>query len=170
MVVTKRCPRCDRRRPAGCFSKHRSRPGGLAGWCKDCDRDAQAARRAGLSARKVVKIPSRKRCPRCRCTLPAASFYPTILQADGLNCYCKRCSAAASNGTGVRIEALAKRQGWKCSICRSRLTKRTSHVDHCHSTGVVRSVLCNTCNPGLGFFRDDPRLLRRAATYIEKHR
>jgi hypothetical protein len=44
------------------------------------------------------------------------------------------------------------------------------HVDHDHVTGVVRDLICNNCNRGLGYFRDDPALMRVAAEYIERHR
>lgn len=65
-------------------------------------------------------------------------------------------------------------QDGKCALCgdvpngvkaASRL-----HVDHDHETGKVRALLCTRCNQGIGFFRDDPRLLRLAADYIERHR
>ena len=41
-------------------------------------------------------------------------------------------------------------------------------VDHCHKEGHIRHLLCNDCNSGLGFFNDNPLLLRRAANYLEE--
>jgi hypothetical protein len=42
------------------------------------------------------------------------------------------------------------------------------HIDHHHGDGVVRGLLCNQCNLGLGLFRDDSSILRRAAEYLEQ--
>lgn len=55
-------------------------------------------------------------------------------------------------------------QGGVCAIC-SRVPKRWS-IDHCHSTGKVRGLLCTTCNSGLGFFRDDTDVLHTAIGYL----
>lgn len=64
-------------------------------------------------------------------------------------------------------------QGGGCGICGSDGQKgRWSgllHVDHCHETGKVRGLLCDSCNLALGKFKDDPNVLRRAAEYIEFH-
>jgi nitrate/TMAO reductase-like tetraheme cytochrome c subunit len=42
-------------------------------------------------------------------------------------------------------------------------------VDHCHTHGHVRGILCNECNRGLGYFHDNPAALRAAALYIEEN-
>ena len=70
---------------------------------------------------------------------------------------------------GLSIEgynALLARQGGACAICRKQPEQRLC-VDHCHVTQKVRRLLCRRCNLGIGYFGDDPRLLRRAAAYLE---
>lgn len=39
-------------------------------------------------------------------------------------------------------------------------------VDHCHTHGNVRGILCNECNRGLGYFHDNPEALLKAASYL----
>jgi hypothetical protein len=43
------------------------------------------------------------------------------------------------------------------------------HVDHDHETRRVRALLCTNCNLGLGKFREDARLMRAAADYVEMY-
>ena len=57
-----------------------------------------------------------------------------------------------------------------CAICGGTNKKYRLAVDHDHATGVLRELLCGTCNQGLGLFKDDPVLLHKAAMYLLKHR
>lgn len=41
-------------------------------------------------------------------------------------------------------------------------------VDHCHSTGENRGILCPKCNLGIAHLRDSPEVCRQAADYLEK--
>lgn len=61
----------------------------------------------------------------------------------------------------------------KCQICHVDLKFKTSPptsdagvVDHCHTTGKIRGILCNSCNRGIGYFRDNPMFLTNAAKYL----
>ncbi len=69
-----------------------------------------------------------------------------------------------------RNYALIKRQNFECSICRTTLDGgKSTHWDHNHRTGAYRAMLCHHCNCGLGFFKDNPLLLHKAALYLELH-
>ena len=65
-------------------------------------------------------------------------------------------------------------QGGRCAICDVQFERSAGaasvHVDHCHKTGALRSLLCQRCNMRLGPFKDDPGLLRAAADYLDRHR
>ena len=55
-----------------------------------------------------------------------------------------------------------------CKIChkhQSEFKERLS-IDHCHTSGKVRGLLCNKCNRGLGFFDDSIALIQSALTYL----
>lgn len=65
--------------------------------------------------------------------------------------------------------AMLASQSWACAVCHKPFTV-TALVDHCHTLGHVRGLLCNACNVALGRFEDDPERMRRAARYIETKR
>lgn len=59
--------------------------------------------------------------------------------------------------------------GQGCAVCGLEKHKNgyRLHVDHDHDTGVIRGKLCSSCNTGIGCFKNDPELLRKAALYLE---
>lgn len=62
------------------------------------------------------------------------------------------------------VENLKISQSNKCAIC---FQEAKLYVDHDHETGQLRSLLCSTCNSGIGFLKENPDILRQAAAYIE---
>lgn len=68
-----------------------------------------------------------------------------------------------------KVSLLADQAG-KCALCGTKCRGETdTNVDHDHTTGKIRAILCRGCNTGLGQFKDSPALLRKAAEYIEAH-
>lgn len=62
---------------------------------------------------------------------------------------------------------LLEKQAGRCAICLRKPKKnKVLAVDHDHSTGRVRGLLCGHCNIMLGMARDDPRTLRAAVDYL----
>ena len=58
-------------------------------------------------------------------------------------------------------------QGGVCAICNTKTQKDLS-VDHDHKTGEIRALLCAQCNFGLGNFKDNIELLKKAINYKEE--
>ena len=78
--------------------------------------------------------------------------------------------------TKADVARMAEEQNHCCAICgtpekemRNGITRHLA-VDHDHGTGAIRGLLCQSCNTGLGKFRDDPLILARAIAYLAKHK
>lgn len=78
----------------------------------------------------------------------------------------------------VEYNNLLEQQGHKCAICGSLDPKgRKSgrgggvdvfYVDHCHTTGKVRGLLCNICNRSMGYLGDNISTLQNMIEYLQK--
>lgn len=84
---------------------------------------------------------------------------------------CKKCSTVTQR---MRTYGLTRPQAEEmtnrkvCDICGSKFNGiRGQHIDHCHSTNLVRGVLCNLCNAGIGYFKDDVKRLESAIAYLQ---
>jgi hypothetical protein len=115
-------------------------------------------------------------CTRCKKEKPATSeFFPLHnKKKNGLDSWCRSCRgsyrseirrgnyrAAISDEELKALIATNK----NCNICGS---SENLVVDHCHSSGVVRGMLCNHCNRGLGHFRDNTEVMLKAIAYLNK--
>lgn len=69
--------------------------------------------------------------------------------------------------SSAEVQLMIDSQSGMCDICQQR---PANHIDHDHSTGKVRAILCGPCNMGLGSFLDNPEIMRRAADYVILHK
>ncbi len=80
--------------------------------------------------------------------------------------------------TSEEYDNLFESQNGVCAICflpETALSKwggggRLLSVDHCHSSGKNRGLLCARCNQGIGLLKDDPEVLKNAILYLEKYK
>jgi hypothetical protein len=61
-------------------------------------------------------------------------------------------------------------QDGKCALCETDDPGKSGwQVDHCHTSGKRRALLCTPCNVFLGRVEKNPRLLSAMLDYIEDH-
>ena len=75
---------------------------------------------------------------------------------------------------GDEFDRLMSEQDGRCRICQIQiglggLSGDALCVDHCHTTGEFRGLICGRCNTGLGQFRDNTDHLLAAAYYLLRH-
>ncbi len=140
-----------------------------------------------------------KSCSICKNELPIESFKLRVISKpeQGYKSACRSCSLERRRviyhktkqpdsqreknlkkvfGISVsEYESMLKEQGGSCKICgvpaeaeKLKTTKRLA-VDHCHSTGRIRGLLCRKCNTGLGNFNDDINLMTKAINYLKEN-
>lgn len=144
------------------FSPRKRNRGGLYSRCRDCERAyrKEYEQRPGVRERRNALARKRKRPPEQIRRHRLWTFYrltpeafDAMLAQQGGRCYVSACGATEPGGPGT----------WQ--------------VDHDHSCcpGIrscgdcVRGLLCHYCNITLGYARDNSRILRDLADYLDKH-
>jgi hypothetical protein len=117
----------------------------------------------------------RTHCIDCNVELNAENGYKKAGREREWHGRCRACAKvyrrAAHDASEDDRRARVGREA--CDICGAVETVtrggrvRRPTIDHDHSTGAWRGILCSRCNAGLGMFADDPARLRAAAAYLE---
>ena len=99
----------------------------------------------------------------------------TRSEKSGLRSICKICTSSLNKKLKHFKKTYAVPDNHKCEICektKEEIEGRytgTFVLDHSHTTDIVRGFICHDCNIGLGKFKDDPELLKKAIEYLEKY-
>lgn len=161
-------------------------PTTLRGSCSvaGCDNPVKARDLCGMHLRRWYKwgsteLPERtnfRTCNRCKQKLPRKDFAATTNICLECQPFYRQERAAErlsrTSGVVVRAEELRLAQDSCCAICNiheSEAPKKRLHVDHDHTTGKVRALLCGNCNVGLGHFKENINFLEAAIRYLRHH-
>lgn len=79
--------------------------------------------------------------------------------------------------TSIEYEVMFSRQRGVCAACKQpetaidpyTKTAKKLAVDHCHETGQIRELLCETCNKILGYIEKDPQRVAMLQKYLKRH-
>jgi hypothetical protein len=156
--VIKTCNICRKALPLDKFYKNSTSKDGYQHRCKDCQREEMRKwrkdnpdKQSDIAKRYRESEKGQESRQAYRDTKKAQSRNGKLLSRYGI--------------TQEQYEEMYEAQQGICPICCGWFEKL--FVDHCHDTGKVRALLCGMCNPGLGFFKDDVELLKRAIEYLD---
>lgn len=156
----------------GCARPHESR-----GYCGTHYRRWRIHGDAGtadLLAKPYDPTLTEKQCTGCGEVKPLSEYHRVSRRGQYV-ARCKPCRNDEIRAIQLRsryglsrqeYEAMVASQNGACAVCGS--THRLC-VDHNHTTGAVRKILCDSCNVALGRVGEDPSRLRALADYIEAH-
>lgn len=143
----KTCVGCKKTKELGEFYRTRKDIDRHKSQCKACSRIKD---RENYAKHRVIteKPPSKGRSPEQR-------RYANLKRMYGI--------------TKEEYIEIANNQDNKCKICKGKPGKRVSYlsVDHCHTTGKIRGLLCRKCNMAIGLLNDSIELLGLAKSYLE---
>ncbi len=158
-IPTKKCSICNEVKTIDNFTKQKGGKFGVMGQCTSCQRKRANERRKELRklnrSKKERKYLVSKDDPTYARRMMLMSEYKITLD---------------------EYEELLKKQDYVCAICGNKETRvvngnvRSLCVDHCHTTGKVRGLLCTNCNLFIGNSKDSPKYLLEGIKYLLKSR
>lgn len=158
--TTKTCTRCGEVKPSPAFSI--SDKGRRRAICKSC-RAFLARKRRAENPEWALEIGRRYRAKHSK-----EHFYNRA----------RRTHLSVTYGISIdEYESMLKAQNGLCAICRKPEVTvdrrrpgevRKLAVDHCHTTGKIRGLLCAKCNAAIGHFKESIESIRSALAYLEK--
>ena len=139
--LSKICTRCNTAKPVTEYSKRKGYKDGILSWCKDCQREYDRTWRKNMEPTKKKEVGRKNK----------------LKQSYGI--------------TIEQYNEMLKAQNHKCAICEkdeTEVSRNRLFVDHCHTTGDVRGLLCLNCNTAIGHLKDSVETALKAASYLTR--
>ena len=165
------CTKCEELKPLDEFHNNPTGKYGKHASCKPCmavahsinNKNARERNRA-KNSKSIHRESDLKSCFKCEDIKPRSEFNNCITNYDGKQSKCRDCEKLRRykdkeklleytllRKYGITIadrDAMFTSQNGKCNIC--NIDNVDLQIDHCHTTGKVRGLLCQPCNMALG--------------------
>lgn len=185
----KTCSYCKLPKDLSEFTKDKNRRDGLKSGCRPCltaEKREQRRRNPEPSQKSAKKWHAANREKRLEIARKYRQSLPIEVKRERYRRWAKRNPnrvtflsrrSALLRKYGLSLEkydSMLVSQAGVCAICCAPPTPENCKcgllvVDHCHRTGKVRGLLCNNCNSGLGFFKENTQALLHARHYVYDH-
>lgn len=158
--MLKKCSTCKQELPFDCFYKIANGKDGLRPRCKECSAKIEREKYGANADFRWSKLS--KQAQKLR-------EDPEFLAKHRMRT--RRWHLKTAYGLTLdEFDKMLESQGGGCAICGKKpeagKPKTRMVVDHCHTTGKVRGILCDLCNTAIGKFQDSKELLLKAAKYL----
>jgi hypothetical protein len=144
---TKHCVKCGQTKSTDKFYADKSKSTGFSSYCKSCKNEY---RKEKYAANKTLDKQYYKEYHQKN---------PDKSKMYGLKIY----------GLSLtQFNDMRENQNFSCKICKTHESnlKRKLFVDHCHATGKVRGLLCQSCNTMIGNAKDSVLVLQAGINYL----
>ena len=180
----KLCTQCNVKKYKRDFPKRGTKvSGNICSTCKEIkrkDKGLASKEDAERFLKDMIEEGSLHQCKNCKVSKTADSFYT---KRDYGKVYlnktkCKVCQLEdvryrTFGITNLEYDFLLQLQNYSCAICKVHIDaysekgyRNNFAVDHCHTTGEIRGLLCDGCNRGIGLFKEDISSLQNAIKYL----
>jgi len=125
-----------------------------------------------------------KLCTKCNQIKSLEEFSQSKNEKQAVQYHCKDCNKKYREQKKEKVkdyqlkrkfglsldeyQKMLEEQKGVCKICGQVENNKQLAVDHCHTTGQIRGLLCGSCNRGIGYFRDSQDLLLKAVQYLNE--
>lgn len=163
----KDCGWCGITKPLDDFYRMATGKQGVRPECKACTREYRRNWYRRNREREIARVHAWQQANADRVNARSAEYRKKPGRARAMrDLYYRRTFGLSADD----VDDLIARQQDRCAICGRRPQRLASlHLDHDHTNGKIRGVLCSTCNQGLGQFKEDPALLDAAAAYLRQY-
>jgi hypothetical protein len=156
----KTCSKCKTVKEFGLFTRCKKSKDGYGSWCKSCNN--KRTKDKYWADLEVMRSKDRKRHQNNKSVKNEKSRKYYCANKDKYrNYHLKKCYGIKQ----VDYEMMLNYQQHKCAICNEQLGEKL-FVDHNHSTGQVRGLLCSECNSALGYIKESRQILENMIDYL----